>query len=141
MKRADAFPPGSRAVPPVRPADPLEPAGDSDFIECPRCCSAPLRFISSGICSDSTGGGVYTCVACNFSSARDLLVERLLRRQRETEHLLEDVCRLVIPIMSACARGTPPAPTDPRFKLLRWLDELRGDHLTPTDESSRIPRE
>ena len=67
------------------------------FPECPSCGSAPLRFVSSGDCRDSTGGGVYSCAACGFSTARDVLVLRLLRELRDTRGLFERFGRMVLP--------------------------------------------
>ena len=66
------------------------------FADCPRC-SVPLRFIASENCADSTGGGVYHCSACRYSTARDLLVARLLGELRDTRDLFERYARLSLP--------------------------------------------
>ena len=65
--------------------------------DCPRCCESPLRFVSSGDCSDSTGGGVYSCSGCGFSTARDVLVVRLLRELRDSRGLFERFGRMALP--------------------------------------------
>ena len=64
---------------------------------CPRCCCAPLRFVPSGDCLDSTGGGTYRCVPCGYSTARDLLVEDLLRELRDVRDLLKRFGRMALP--------------------------------------------
>ena len=64
---------------------------------CPRCCCAPLRFVPSGDCLDSTGGGTYRCVPCGYSTARDLLVEDLLRELRDVRDLLKRFAQMALP--------------------------------------------
>jgi hypothetical protein len=85
--------------------------------------------VASGDTRDSTGGGTYRCAACNYSTARDVLVVELLRHQRATDDLLFRLARLALPLLSACALGTCAGTTDPRLARLR---ALLSDLLGPT---------
>src|SRR5262249_4210406 len=108
-----------------------------DFPSCPRCCLAPLRFVASGDCSDSMGGGVYSCTACSYSTARDALVSLLLREQRGLMSLFEDFAQLGLPRLTRCAIGQCAASIDPALDALRDLADLLG--LDATAIASAVP--
>jgi len=67
---------------------------DPRFAECPRC-GAPHRFLRSaegGSCSCSTP-------QCEFTSARDAVVEALVSELHHTSRLLEDLARCAVPVL------------------------------------------
>lgn len=99
--------------------------GDWVATTCPRCGSAPLRFVASGVCSDSTGGGAYSCV-CGYTTARDALVENLLRELRDVSRLFEQFAELALPRLRACAVGRCTGQGDHALDALRDLAELLG---------------
>jgi len=131
MKRGDFFPARPRAVSLARPADPIEPAGDSDFIECPRCCSAPLRLVVNEVKpgpddddrEDRLYLATYTCV-CGWSSTRDAVVERLLRQHRQLETRFEEFAMAALRKLLKCATRKCDGTRDPSLDGLRMLAEL-----------------
>src|SRR5262245_54252953 len=92
---------------------------------CPRCCSAPLRLVMNGT------GGVYTCAACSYSTARDALVAELLRELRDLGELFGDFARLAIPRLTRCATGDCKGSSDPALEGLRHLAEILMAKETP----------
>jgi hypothetical protein len=115
MKRCDPFGPAHLTAGAIVISD------DAIVLTCPHCLGAPLRFVSSGNCADSTGGGTYTCSACSYSTARDKLVTGLLLELRDVKLLLEEFVELAIPRLARC-RCRPDAALDG----LRDLAEIVG---------------
>jgi hypothetical protein len=124
----------------VRPMKPRQsPCSDPAPVPiCPRCCSAPLRFVASGDCSDSTGGGVYACV-CGYSTARDELVASLLAQLRDLGDLFERFAMLALLRLTRCATGRCKGVRDPALDTLRDLFELIGEPLDPPHRSRPTP--